>query len=367
MGKPSGEAGLAAIVAPTPRPADTTAGSVPLGTFFAEGLRGLGIEPLRDDIARVQRLLSKKLTGTDRFFDTMTSHLAAAAAEHLPPVLVLCGAYAAQHGLALEPVPEDAVTAAVAVEALHLCTLYHDVTDHMARSRGTGARWDNRIAVIGGDMLLARAFELGASIGSAHVAQFAYALEELCAGRASELSSLYDPHRDEAAYECAIVGKSASLMVASLNAGGLASALAPGDMVLLSAAGRELGIAFQLVDDLLDILSSAGFTGKPAYGGDIESGVYTLPVILELRTNARLRDLLSSPPSTSEAEEARQLVLAGDGPATTAGRARDHVEHALSVLGESDVHPAVKRTVERLGNLILEPVRSLQPRVLAAR
>lgn len=371
MGKPSGEAGRKVIATPPPRPSDTSTQSAPVSPFLAEELRQLGLEPLKDDIARVQRLLMKELTGRDRFLDEVTSHLAAAGGKRLRPFLVLCGAYAAQRGPALEPVPEDAIVAAVAIEALHLCTLYHDdVMDEAALRRGVSsanAQWDNRVAVIGGDILLARAFRLGASIGSAHVAQLAYALEELCAGQANELSFLYDPDRDEAAYQCAIVGKTASLLAASLHVGGLASGVKPGDLVRLSAAGRELGIAFQLVDDLLDILGSAWSTGKPASGADIAAGVYTLPVILELRTNARLRNLLDSPPSAAEAEEARQLVVAGDGPAITARRARDHVQRALTLFGECDVHPAVKQAVVQMGDLILEPIRSLQPGVLAAR
>ena len=79
---------------------------------------------------------------------------------------------------------------------------------------------------------------------------------------------------------------------------GLRAALAldAADLERLSAAGREFGIAFQLIDDLLDILGTALSAGKPSSGSDITAGVYTLPVILELRTNARLRVLLDSPP-----------------------------------------------------------------------
>jgi heptaprenyl diphosphate synthase len=282
---------------------------------------------------------------------------------------VLCGAYAAQRGPTLEPAPEEAIIAAAAIEALHLCTLYHDdVMDEATLRRGVpsaNSRWGNTVAVIGGDILLARAFRLGASIGSAHVEQLAKALDELCTGQAGELSYLYDSGRDQAAYESAIGGKTASLMAASLRVGGLASALEPADLERLTNVGYELGIAFQLIDDLLDILGSASSTGKPASGADIVEGVYTLPVILELPTNARLRDLLDSPPSAAEAEEARQLVMAGDGLATTAQRARDHVERALAILRQCDLHPAVPEAIERLGDLIFEPIRSLRPGVLA--
>jgi heptaprenyl diphosphate synthase len=313
----------------------------------------------------------KELTGRDRFLDKVTSHLAEAGGKQLRPILVLCAAYAGQRGPDLEPAPKAAIVTAAAVEALHLCTLYHDdVIDDAALRRGVpsvNARWDNTVAVIGGDILLARAFRLSSSIGPAHAARLARALEDLCAGQASELSSLYDPTRDEAAYESAIAGKTAALMAASFHVGGLAAAITPADLERLSVTGRELGMAFQLIDDLLDLLDSALVTGKPSSGADIAAGVYTLPVILELRTNARLRNLLRSPPSASQAEEARQLVLAGTGPAITAERARQHVSRALAVLGECQPHPAVGRAIARLGDLIFEPIRSLQPGVLATR
>jgi len=327
----------------------------------AEHLR---LDPLEEDLVRVEQLLMQELTGRDRFLDEVTSHLAAAGGKRLRPILTLCGAYAGQRGLALEPAPEAAIVAAAAVEALHLCTLYHDdVIDDATLRRGVpsaNARWHNSVAVIGGDILLARAFRLGASIGSAGAALLARALEDLCAGQADEFSSLYDPHRDEAAYELAIAGKTAALMAASLQVGGLAAAaLSPADLERLSIAGHELGIAFQLIDDLLDLLGSTSAIGKPA-GEDIVNGVYTLPVILELRTNARLRVLLGSPPSAAEAEEARQLVLAGTGPAAAVGCAREHVGRALAVLDRCGLHPAVTQAVAWLGDLIFEPIRSPQ-------
>jgi heptaprenyl diphosphate synthase len=326
------------------------------------------LEPLEQDLARVEQLLMQDLTGRNRFLHEVTSHLAAAGGKRLRPILTLCGAYAGQRGLALEPAPEAAIIAAAAVEALHLSTLYHDdVIDDATLRRGipsANARWDNIVAVIGGDILLARAVRLGASIGSAEAALLSRTIEDVCAGQADEFSTMYDPHRDESAYELAIAGKTAALIAASLQVGGLATALDPADIERLSVAGHAFGMAFQLIDDLLDLLGSSSAIGKPA-GADIVAGVYTLPVILELRTNARLRVLLGSRPSAAEAEEARQLVVAGTGPATAAERAREHVCRALAVLGECELHPAVKKALARLGDLIFEPIRSLQPSAVA--
>lgn len=369
MGKSSVDDARSAPVAPFPRPVGRSAQAASTTPFPAveppQLRQRLGLEPLEEDLARVQRLLMTELTGRDRFIDEVTSHLAAAGGKRLRPALVLCGAYAAQRGPRLEPAPEEAIVAAAAVEALHLCSLYHDdIMDEAALRRGipsANARWGNSVAVLGGDILLAQAFRLAASLGSAYATQLAHALEQLCAGQANEFGFLYDPNRDEAAYLSAVAGKTASLMAVSLRFGGLASALEPVGLERFAAAGQELGIAFQFVDDLLDILGSASLTGKPSSGADIAAGVYTLPVIVELQTNARLRDLLASPPSPSDAEEARRLVVAGKGPGITAERARDHVDRALALLGQCGPHPAVQQAIERLGDLIFEPLRSLRP------
>jgi heptaprenyl diphosphate synthase len=323
----------------------------------------LRLDPLDKDLARVEELLRRELAGRDGFLDEVTSHLAAAGGKRLRPALALCGAYAGQRGVALEPAPEAAVVAAAAVEAMHLCALYHDDVIDGARLRhgvaSASARWDNTVAVMGGDILLARAFRLGAGIGPAETALLARALEESCAGQAAEVRSLYDAARDEAAYAESVGGKTAALMAASLRIGGLTAGLGPDDLDRLWAGGHELGMAFQLVDDLLDLLGTEELVGKPV-GADIPEGVYTLPVILELRTNAELRALLGSPPSPAAAERARRLVAAGTGPVTAGERARGHVDRALAALDGGGLHPAVRQAAARLGEAVFDPLRAVR-------
>jgi heptaprenyl diphosphate synthase len=361
----------------TDAPLPSTAGpptAVDAGPALRTGADGrlgypLPLAPLEGDLARVEQLLLRELTGPDCFLDAVISYLAAAGGKRLRPTLVLCGAYTQQRGPTLDPAPEAAIIAAAAVEALHLCTLHHDdVIDTADLRRGipsANARWNNTIAVIGGDIMLARAFRLVASIGSAEVIVLARALEDLCAGQARESASAYDPARDEIAWEVAVSGKTASLLAASLRLGGLAAAAASADLDRLSTSGHELGLAFQLVDDLLDLQGSTSAIGKPA-GADIAEGVYTLPVILELRDNDRLRALLASRPSAAAAEEARRLVMAGAGPAVAAQRARKHAAQAVTALDECRSHPAARRALTRLGDLVLEPIDVRRPSMVSA-
>lgn len=324
----------------------------------------LQLDPLDHDLARIEQMLMQVLAGRDQFLDEVTSYLAAAGGKRLRPILTLCGAYAGQGGASIEPAPEAAIVAATAVEVLHLGTLYHDdVLDDATLRRGVpsvNAKWDNTVSVIGGDILIARAISLVAGIGPTEASLIAQTLEEVCAGQAAELIFTYDVGRDEAAYNVAIAGKTAALMTASCRFGGLASGLDTVDLERVSNAGHELGMAFQLVDDLLDLEGSTAAIGKPA-GLDIVEGVYTLPVIVELQNNARLRELLGAPPSPAQADEARRLVAAGAGPAATAERARDHVCRSQALLEGGQLHPSAVQALHRLGDIVLDPVRSHQP------
>jgi heptaprenyl diphosphate synthase len=321
----------------------------------------LQLAPLDGDLARIEQLLMRELAGHGRFLDEVTSYLAGAGGKLLRPVLTMCGAYAGQRGHTIEPAPDAAIVAAVAVEMLHLGSLYHDdVIDEAKLRRGgpsTNAKWDNIIAVIGGDILLARAINLASRIGSTEVILLARTLEAVCAGQADELMFLYDLHRDEAAYERAIAGKTAALMAAALQFGALAAAFDRIDLEGMTVVGHELGMAFQLVDDLLDFAESSSAIGKSP-GADIAKGVYTLPVIVELRTNARLRELLGSPPSAAAAEEARELVMAGKGVARTVERAREHMSRSLTALDGNELHPDVEQALRILGDVLFEPVSS---------
>ena len=106
------------------------------------------------------------------------------------------------------------------------------------------------IAVIGGDILLARASNLAASIGPTEAILLAKTLEAVCAGQADELMFAYDVRRDEAAYERAVSGKTAALMAASAQFGGLTSEHCDRDGETLASLGHGFGMAFQLIDDL---------------------------------------------------------------------------------------------------------------------
>jgi geranylgeranyl pyrophosphate synthase len=230
-----------------------------------------------------------------------------AGGKRLRPLFVLATAYAVLGGL--DPRTRDrAVDSGVVVELLHLASLVHDdvmdesMTRHGAAS--VNARTGNIGAVLAGDFLLAEALCLGCDLGPAVGAVAARTFTRLCEGQAQESAALFDPDRTESAYFAAIAGKTGALFESACRLGAMAAGLSAGSTTALAEYGLRLGVAFQLVDDLLDISASAGALGKPV-GHDIVEGVYTFPVLRAMPGNPRLRHVLQS----ADREDAARTAL----------------------------------------------------------
>ena len=158
--------------------------------------------------------------------------------------------------------------------------------------RGVAQRLAVR-AVLAGDYLLAKASEIAADLGTAVAGLLATTIGELCQGQVAELQTLFDPDRTPEQYFPSIAGKTASLFAAATRIGGLVSEFSTDATDQLTEFGRLYGMAFQVVDDILDVIATDEQLGKPA-GKDMIEGVYSLPVILALRSDrgAQLRELL---------------------------------------------------------------------------
>ncbi len=267
----------------------------------------LAVPRLAEDLERVERALEEATRTDDAFFSEVTAGLRAAGGKRVRPLLTLLAAHAGGRA----ELGERAVTAAVAVELLHLGSLYHDdVLDEASTRRGVRSandRWGNRVAILGGDFLLARASELAASLGADASRIVATTLAALCRGQVLEFQDVYDVHRTEERYFEAIAGKTAALMEAACRLGAMEAGLERDGGAAFAAFGRSLGLCFQIVDDVLDVVADEGMLGKPA-GQDLVEGVYTLPTIRALSRSEELRALLGRPLDAEERERARQLV-----------------------------------------------------------
>jgi heptaprenyl diphosphate synthase len=184
------------------------------------------------------------------------------------------------------------------VELVHLGSLYHDdVIDEASTRRGrvsVNANWTNTIAILSGDFLLARASEVAAPLGEEAVALIARTYASLVEGQTLELQLIDGVDHGPDEYYDVIGGKTASLIRTSARLGAMTGAAAPHQVEAVSEWGWEMGLVFQMTDDVLDLVADEAFLGKPA-GSDMLEGTYTLPVLYAVAgpDGPEIRDLLA--------------------------------------------------------------------------
>src|SRR6202044_3126283 len=184
----------------------------------------------------------------DGFLDSVTTHLIAAGGKRLRPLLALAAATGGER----EATHED-LQGAVAVELVHLASLYHDdVIDEATIRRNVesvNSRFGNLVAIVAGDYLLARSAAIAAGLGTEIAALLAETLAKLCQGQVSEVRSAYQITRSHEEYTTAIAGKTAALMSTSCRIGALTGGLSTAEVDALTTFGRCFGMLFQLRDD----------------------------------------------------------------------------------------------------------------------
>ncbi len=301
------------------------------------------------DLSRVEDALRASVVTDDPFLTEIAGHLILAGGKRVRPAFAVTSAATAS--MTMTPATEGVVMGAVAVELVHLGSLYHDdVMDDATKRRSVdsvNARWGNLKAILAGDFLLARASEIAASLGVEVAGLLAATIGRLCEGQILELQHAFDLHRTEDAYLRSIDGKTASLLGTACRIGGIVAELPREQIDALTTFGRSFGMAFQIVDDLLDITATDEELGKPA-GHDLVEGTYTLPVIRILASG------------TPEADELRDLLVRltpSDGSIepvddqATLDAARDLVRNSAEVKGALD---SARAHIEQ-GRRALEP------------
>jgi len=304
----------------------------PLAWDVVNILASLALPSLEADLQRFEPLLAESVVVGDEFLDQVTTHLIKAGGKRLRPVLAIASATKGSG-----EANQDHLLGAVALELMHLASLYHDdVMDEALIRRNVdtvNARFGNLIAIVAGDYLMARSAAIAADLGTEISSLLANTLAELTRGQVSEVRTAFQTDRTIADYDEAIYGKTASLMAAASRIGGLTSGAPASELKALTTYGAELGMIFQLRDDILDITATEGQLGKPA-GQDLAEGIYTLPVIYALSDSDvadELRALLGHPLDEPEREKARSLVEGTSGIEQSVTRAKEHVALANNV------------------------------------
>src|SRR3989442_8177874 len=285
------------------------------------------------ELARVETALRTSVVSEDPPLTELASHLIQAGGKRLRPALTITAA-ACRTGV---PVPDGVVLGGVSVELVQVGSLYHDdVMDEATTRRGVesvNARFGNLKAILSGDFLLAKASEIAAGLGTEVAALLAATIGRLCEGQVRGLRAGFDVDRDEEGYLASIAGKTESLFSSACRIGAIVGGHDRDAVEAFTAYGYRYGMAFQIVDDVLDVVATDEQLGKPS-GHDMAEGIYTLPVIRALAAgDDELRELLGRPlVETAEIERARKLVKAGAGVEEALAEARRHSDEARAAL-----------------------------------
>src|SRR5262245_50733822 len=250
--------------------------------------------PVAAELAEVEALLKAELRSDYPFVDELVRYGCLLGGKRLRPALLLLTAQAV--GGRIE---REHITLATVVEMIHTATLVHDdVLDeaHMRRHLATvNARWDNEASVLLGDFLFTHAFYLASTLDSVVGCRLiGRATNIVCEGELRQKGSRGNFNLSEVEYLEIVEAKTAELTAVSCRLGALFAGASEGLVEQMDGFGRDLGIAFQIADDLLDVQGEEKTTGK-SLGTDLEKQKPTLPIIraLELATGADRAKLLA--------------------------------------------------------------------------
>ncbi|GAA0192683.1 polyprenyl synthetase family protein [Glutamicibacter creatinolyticus] len=287
-------------------------------------------------LAKVEKLLRDAIANSDPLIDASSRHLVEAGGKRVRPLLVLLTA------LLGEGIDDDVIKAAAVVELTHLATLYHDdVMDSAPMRRGAPTAhevWGNSVAILAGDLIFARASVLGAELGPEAVTWQSRTFERLCLGQLHEWIGPREGD-DPIAHHLQVISDKTASLLATSGAFGARFGQRPEYVAILREYGEKVGVAFQVADDVIDLVATSGNSGKTP-GTDLREEVPTLPV-LKLREAAAHGDqdaiaaleLVDGDLSSDEAL-AQAVAAVGAHPATRQAWevARQWADDAIKVL-----------------------------------
>jgi octaprenyl-diphosphate synthase len=235
----------------------------------------------REDMTAVDRLISASLESDVALVSQVSHYIVASGGKRLRPLIVLLAARAFGYE------GEQHVRAAAIIEFIHTATLLHDdVVDSSSRRRGKDSAntvFGNQASVLVGDFLYSRAFQMMVDIGRMRVMQIlADATNTIAAGEVLQLMNVHDPDTTEDSYRQVIYRKTARLFEAGAQIAAVLAERSGEDEAAMIEYGRNLGMAFQLVDDALDFDASPDELGKNL-GDDLAEGKATLPLIYAMQ------------------------------------------------------------------------------------
>jgi geranylgeranyl pyrophosphate synthase len=270
------------------------------------------IEP---DLERVDRMFQERAFSGLDMLNAAAAHAISSPGKRLRTALTLLA------GKLIDYRIEKLLPLSVAFEMVHLATLIHDdIIDHAATRRGiptVNARYGDRVAILLGDYLFAKTAGLIADVEDFRIDHlFSETVASVCEGTIIELLSVRKFDLSLDLYVERITRKTACLMAACCKGGAIVGAGSDAQIALMEEYGRNLGVAFQIVDDVLDYSGTSASIGKPA-GNDFRQGLITLPLIYAIEQDGNGRAswveemLLSDHPTDQQVHEVVSWVTAG--------------------------------------------------------
>ena len=312
---------------------------------------------IKSDLAELEDKLLEAVVAPDDLVTEVGTHLVTSGGKRLRPALCLLSAHG---GKAFDLA--HALPLATALELIHMASLVHDdVIDKADTRRGAptaNAKWDNKIAILAGDYIFARAFHLvtEGGYGDAVAGRLAWLVGNLAVGEIAQDKEMYRASRDEQDYYDRIQKKTADFLEVCCELGALVGGMEPKEAAALAKYGHDIGMAFQITDDLLDVSQTSEQIGKPV-GSDIRQGLVTLPVLRALQESGDRDELLAivTNDAMTDADVARALAIVKetDGIAYAKAKADAFLAHAKAVLPEglpADIQDAYVQVADFIGD-----------------
>lgn len=347
---------------PLARRSNTLSSSLGLGEkLFASSDEKRFAAAIEQGLKEVEAGLLGEVRFADEIADVTTRYLLEAGGKRVRPVLTLL---AAQLGTGNN---DNVIKAAQAVEITHLASLYHDdVMDEAQMRRGVPSAqsvWGNSVAILTGDLLFARASKLVANLGERALVLQANTFERLCLGQLHETLGPRPGEDPVQHYLQVLADKTGSLIATAAEIGVLLSNASEHFIVPVRTFGEKVGVAFQLIDDIIDMSAETDVTGKTA-GTDLRAGVSTLPLLYlreQARTDQDAAELLTrierdvNAAFYGEADLAAAVAELRKHPVTarTLGEARRWAADAIAALEPLPDGP-VKKALTRFADSIVE-------------
>jgi octaprenyl-diphosphate synthase len=310
-----------------------------------------------EDLVKVNQVIVDKMDSPVPLIPQLAGHIIASGGKRLRPMLTLAAAKLCGYQ------GDRQVSLAACVEFIHTATLLHDdVVDASDLRRGAdsaNAVWGNQASVLVGDFLFSRAFQLMVQDGSLNVLRIlSKASATIAEGEVMQLLTANDTETQEAAYFAVIRAKTAKLFAAAAEIGAVVAERPESEQEALESYGMNFGIAFQIVDDVLDYSAEQAKLGK-TIGDDFREGKITLPVILswlrgdETERTFWRRTLADLEQEDGDLEHAIVLMNSHDALSDSIERARHYGATAKDALGLFSDHP-VKQSMTGLVDFCID-------------